>query len=293
MRHAADDVHASSTAGDLARLRDLRDFKVAEGDPDVRGWPVHASDGHRIGQVHDLLVDTAAMKVRYLDVEIDLDLILGPPESRQARRQETIPGAPAAADEPPLESPPLAGLGTASLAGMAGMASGLPPTAMAPLVTGTYGVGAPVTEDGTAVSNPHRTMDEHFVRESLADAENRLSGEPPAREGVRAHGGRRHILIPIGRARLDRDDDRVFVDGLKSETVLEFPEYGHGPVSRELEMEVLRRFDRGYVHAPERDFYSHSLYDQDAFYGSRRAGEGEERQEREAPEKATLPIRGR
>ncbi|HYG63421.1 MAG TPA: PRC-barrel domain-containing protein [Thermoanaerobaculia bacterium] len=299
MRHPSDDAHAHPTAGNLARLRDLRDLEVADDQPDVRGWPVHTSDGHRVGEVHDLLVDTSALRVRYLDVEIDLDLILGSPESRHAGRQETIPGGPGdtgihAEDHPTLSK--LSAAGVSGMASVAGMVTGLPPTAVAPMVTGTYGVGAPVAEDGTAVSNPHRSMGEHFIRESLSDEENRLSGEPPAREGVRAHGGRRHILIPIGRARLDREDDRVFVDGLKSEAVLELPEYGHGPVSRELEAEVLQRFDRGYVHSPERDFYSHSLYDQDTFYGARRSRTGEEtstRQEREVREDATLPIRGR
>jgi hypothetical protein len=274
MRHPSDDVHANPAAGNLVRLRDLRDFEVAEKQPDVRGWPVHTSDGHRVGEVHDLLVDTSALKVRYLDVEIDLDLILGSPETRHAGRQETIPGATGGdTGMTPEENPTLSALSAAGLAGMAsmaGMVAGLPPTAIAPMVTGTYGVGAPVAEDGTAVSNPHHTMGEHFVRESLSDEENRLSGEPPAREGVRAHGGRRHILVPIGRARLDREDDRVLVDGLKNEAVLELPEYGHGPVTRELEAEVLQRFDRGYVHSPERDFYSHSLFDDDSFYRHRR-----------------------
>lgn len=255
MRHPADDAHANPPAGNLAQLRHLRDFEVAEDSPDVRGWPVHTSDGNRVGEVHDLLVDTSALKARYLDVEIDLDLILGSPESPHLGRQETIPGG-GDTGVTPVENPTLSALGAAGLAGMAsvaGMVTGLPPTAVAPMVTGTYG------------------------------------------DGGRAHGGRRHILIPIGRARLDREDDRVFVDGLKSEAVLELPEYGHGPVTRAFEAEVLQRFDRGYVYSPEQDFYSHSLYDQDAFYGTRRdrTGERSTRQQGEVREDATLPVRGR
>lgn len=57
--------------GQLARLHELNDFKVADGDPDVRGWPVRTSDGQRAGKVDDLIVDTGAMQVRYLDVELD------------------------------------------------------------------------------------------------------------------------------------------------------------------------------------------------------------------------------
>lgn len=51
-------------------LDELDAFEVAEGDPDVRGWQVYGGDGVRVGVVDELLVDTEAMKVRYLDVEL-------------------------------------------------------------------------------------------------------------------------------------------------------------------------------------------------------------------------------
>src|SRR3712207_8809180 len=56
-------------------LKQLDDFKVAEGEPDVRGWEVMSSDGRKIGEVDELLIDTNAMKVRYLDVEVDRGMI--------------------------------------------------------------------------------------------------------------------------------------------------------------------------------------------------------------------------
>jgi uncharacterized protein (TIGR02271 family) len=46
-------------------------YEVAEGEPDVRGWDVYTTDQHKIGDVEDLLVDPARMKVRYLLVELD------------------------------------------------------------------------------------------------------------------------------------------------------------------------------------------------------------------------------
>ncbi|HEU0052581.1 MAG TPA: PRC-barrel domain-containing protein, partial [Longimicrobium sp.] len=58
-------------------LNRLDDFKVADGDPDVRGWDVVAADGRKIGEVDELLIDTGAMKVRYLDVEVDRGMIAG------------------------------------------------------------------------------------------------------------------------------------------------------------------------------------------------------------------------
>jgi hypothetical protein len=52
---------------------DDTDFKVADGDPDPRGWDVISADGKEIGEIDDLIVDTAAHKVRYLVCELDED----------------------------------------------------------------------------------------------------------------------------------------------------------------------------------------------------------------------------
>ncbi|HEV2149858.1 MAG TPA: DUF2382 domain-containing protein [Longimicrobiaceae bacterium] len=152
-------------------LDQLDDFKVAEGDPDVRGWEVIGSDGRKIGEVDQLLVDTAAMKVRYLDVDVDGELVAG---------------------------------------------------------------------DATD----------------------------------------RHVLIPIGYARLDEDDDRILVDTLASSDLVALPEYTHGPITRDFETDLRSRFDTGYTAGAtttDDDFYAHDLYDDDRFYGGRRnvtEGEG-------------------
>lgn len=58
-------------AGHLARLHELDDYKVADGDPDIRGWSVKTADGQKAGRVEDLIVDTEAMQVRFLDVALD------------------------------------------------------------------------------------------------------------------------------------------------------------------------------------------------------------------------------
>lgn len=146
----------------IVPLDKLSDFKVAEGDPDVRGWDVLASDGRRIGEVDNLLVDTAAMKVRYLDVDVDEDLL-----------------------------------------------------------------------------------------DTDRD---------------------RHVLIPIGYARLDRDENRVIVDELASTDVGTLPEYTHEPLTRDYETSVRERWDRGYRAdtATDQDFYTGELYDDRRFYGTDR-----------------------
>lgn len=115
-------------------LGQLDDFKVADGDPDVRGWEVLASDGRKIGEVDELLVDTAAMKVRYLDVDVE---------------------------------------------------------------AGTGG------------------------------------------------GHDRHVLIPIGYARLDGDHDRVMLDSVASSELGGIPSYDQGPLTRDFETSLRRSFSAG------------------------------------------------
>jgi photosynthetic reaction center H subunit len=61
----------SGEIGRLTHLDDLKDFKVADGEPDIRGWAVKTAEGVRMGKVADLLVDSSAMKVRYMDVALD------------------------------------------------------------------------------------------------------------------------------------------------------------------------------------------------------------------------------
>lgn len=153
----------------IVPLDEMDDFRVAEGDPDIRGWDVIASDGRKVGEVDQLLVDTEAMKVRYLDVGLE----------------EGLPGD-----------------------------------------TGTE----------------------------------------------------RHILIPIGYARLHQQHDQVFVDQLAAADVCALPEYRSGPLTAEYETSLRQRVDTGYAAGGEStDFYTHDLYDQDRFYGARRGAEGETR----------------
>lgn len=56
----------------LAPIGDT-EFKVADGEPDPRGWDVRSADGRTIGEVEDLIVDKDSMKVRYLVCDLDED----------------------------------------------------------------------------------------------------------------------------------------------------------------------------------------------------------------------------
>ena len=64
------DEDAGGDVPELAALADLGHLEVAEGDRDVRGWEVVAADGRAVGSVAHLIVDPAALKVRYLDVVV-------------------------------------------------------------------------------------------------------------------------------------------------------------------------------------------------------------------------------
>ncbi|MBW3572014.1 MAG: DUF2382 domain-containing protein [Gemmatimonadetes bacterium] len=112
-------------------LNQLDGYTVADGEPDVRGWEVISSDNRRVGKVDQLLVDTGAMKVRYLDVDVDDALVAG---------------------------------------------------------------------------------------------------------------GDRHVLIPIGYARLEEGRSRVLVDSLAATDVAALPAYAHGPVARDTDDDFTRRF---------------------------------------------------
>ena len=80
----------------LQRLSKSSDYAVAPNEADVRGWTVVGRDGERIGEVDDLLIDPARMKVAQLDVDIKGgDHISVPAEEVQidrARREVRIQG---------------------------------------------------------------------------------------------------------------------------------------------------------------------------------------------------------
>ena len=59
----------------LQYLRDLSDYKMAKGDPDVRGWNVHDAEGDRIGEITGLLIDPVRERVVYIDVDVRDELI--------------------------------------------------------------------------------------------------------------------------------------------------------------------------------------------------------------------------
>ena len=153
----------------IAPLGELDDFKVADGNLDVRGWTVTTEDGREVGEVDELLVDTQALKVRYLVVDLDEDRV----------------------------------------------------------------------------------------------------------------GADHAVLVPIGAARLDDEDDRVIISGIAPEQFASLPEYQRGAFDREYESSVLSGYgiDRDTETRPgqgdrqtreESDYYASRHFDDSRFFGERR-----------------------
>ena len=56
--------------GRLVGMDEVHDFKIAEGEPDVRGWDVYSSGGVFVGTVDDLLIDPELRQVVMLDIDL-------------------------------------------------------------------------------------------------------------------------------------------------------------------------------------------------------------------------------
>lgn len=63
--------------GSAIPLNHLRGYRIASGAPEMRGWDVYSADRRRIGCVDDVLVNTGAMQVGYLDVEVENLVVTG------------------------------------------------------------------------------------------------------------------------------------------------------------------------------------------------------------------------
>ena len=55
----------------LYPMDELKDYRIASGEPDVRGWEVRTLNGREVGEVEDLLIDPARGEVVMLEVDLD------------------------------------------------------------------------------------------------------------------------------------------------------------------------------------------------------------------------------
>ncbi len=254
MRHDSHDSDTDRTAPRIAALRNLQGYRVVHEDPDIRGWEVVGGDGLRIGEVNDLLVDTTAGKVCYLDIQLDPALYRTGPDP-----SALIEGK---MDERPREL---------NVAGVAG-APELDPLADAGMsgVIGHAVVPAPVMTPSLVGAT---TMTEFWVRESISDEENALTAHRHLDH--RHHPEERHVVYPIGQAQLDDSQDRVILASQRSEDAVNLPVYVPGEISPDYEQGLRKWFDPSFTPSAGQDLYAHDLYDEERFYRGRRASREE------------------
>ena len=78
--HGRDPTIMGTAAPRLRMLSRLREYEVADEDPDIRGWKVFDAAGDAAGTVHDLIIDMEQKEARYLDVQLDDDATSGSQE---------------------------------------------------------------------------------------------------------------------------------------------------------------------------------------------------------------------
>jgi sporulation protein YlmC with PRC-barrel domain len=54
----------------LVSIEEMDGYRVAEGEPDIRGWDVSTLNGRELGSVHDLLIDPERGEVVMLELEL-------------------------------------------------------------------------------------------------------------------------------------------------------------------------------------------------------------------------------
>ncbi|HEX6750969.1 MAG TPA: PRC-barrel domain-containing protein [Longimicrobium sp.] len=76
-RYYGEHVGSAFDPGDgpsVVPLKDAKDFRLARGAPNLKGWNVYGADNEKVGSVAQMLVDPVALKIRYLDVDLADDL---------------------------------------------------------------------------------------------------------------------------------------------------------------------------------------------------------------------------
>lgn len=79
-----------------------------------------------------------------------------------------------------------------------------------------------------------------------------------------------HLLIPIGTAVLDEEDDEVLVNTVEPEVLLTYPVYDGDIITRDYENALRRTLNPAETDYADEHYYEHDIYSDNAFYGARR-----------------------
>lgn len=168
----------------LKYLNNLKEYKVARNNPDVRGWTLLDADKKEVGKIENFLVDMDAEAVRYLEVSIK-------PENKNAIDTKTAARS--------VEAP-------------------------------------------------------HTIRTKNEDV---------------------RLIVPIGLARINQDDQNVFTDSITTENYRNLPVLSQGQTPDEqFEREVVNRYtgnknESGHAENEPikyKVFYKQECFDQECFF---------------------------
>ncbi len=109
-------------------------------------------------------------------------------------------------------------------------------------------------------------------------------GQDNERSGSERMGSQQNkekrLLIPIGYAKLDEEDDKVLIQKLDFSNIHDSPEYGGGPVSRDYETKLRKYLDKDMSTDSENsyssnEFYNHQHFDESMFKSARNPRRGQ------------------
>lgn len=86
----------------------------------------------------------------------------------------------------------------------------------------------------------------------------------------------KHVLIPIGTAHIDENDDKVVLRDISPAALRDMPAYEGGIITRRYEHALRKIIDPDIIITSDNagDFYSHTHFDTDMFYADRRTRRG-------------------
>jgi len=284
----------------LYRLSELTDYEVADRDPDVRGWNVMSSDRKLIGKVNEMIVDLDAMKVRYLDVNIDNEIsdigtdernLLIPIGAAELDVKDDIVRVNDIETVTLLKLPSYQG-GSISREYEKDLRRSLNPDYKTETGDEDF-----YNDDLYDDSRFYRARNRHLFKLEELDKSSVLGDNPDIRgwEVITSDNSRlgkvnellvdkrnskiryldidtmvpgRNYLVPIGLASLAYQQKRVLVD-LNDETLKSYPVYSGGDIDRDYENTLQNSLKRNIQGEKDADYYNHEHYDDSRFFPSR------------------------
>ena len=284
----------------LYRLSELIDYEVADRDPDVRGWKVLSVDQKLIGKVNELIVDLDAMKVRYLDVNVNKEIsdagtydrhLLIPIGAAELDKKDDVVKLNDIETVTLLKLPAYQG-GSISRDYERSLRKSFNPR-YEPETTEENFYNDELYDD----SRFYRSRSNNLRRLSALNKTEVLGANPDIRnwEVITSDNTRlgsideliidsrsnkiryldidssvpgRHYLVPIGLASLSRERKRILLE-LNDENIKTYPVFSGGEIDRAYENTLQASLKKIRSGEKDAEYYSRKHYDDSRFFGSR------------------------